>query len=104
MSTSFLILATPVLDSPSNMTASKRRGLVPREVLFGNPERTSPKLSPDGRFLSYLAPNANNVLNVFVKKIDEPAGSAVAVTNDKKVSAKIMIAHSGYLHEQQLYC
>jgi dipeptidyl aminopeptidase/acylaminoacyl peptidase len=39
--------------------------LIPRDVLFGNPERASPELSPDGRRLAYLAP-VNGVLNVWV--------------------------------------
>ena len=42
--------------------------LIPREVLFGNPARTSPQISPDGRRLAWLAP-VDNVLNVWVKTI-----------------------------------
>ena len=38
--------------------------LIPRDVLFGNPERMSPKLSPDGTRLAWLAPDTNNVLQV----------------------------------------
>src|SRR5262249_9334340 len=30
--------------------------LIPRNVLFGNPERTAPQLSPDGKRLAWLAP------------------------------------------------
>jgi len=30
--------------------------LIPREVLFGNPEKTEPKISPDGKHLAYIAP------------------------------------------------
>ncbi len=39
--------------------------LIPRTVLFGNPDRASPRLSPDGRRLAYLAPD-DGVLNVWV--------------------------------------
>jgi len=39
--------------------------LIPREVLFGNPSRVAPKISPDGVHTSYLAP-VNGVLNVWV--------------------------------------
>ncbi len=42
--------------------------LIPREILFGNPVRTSPLLSPDGKFLAYLAP-VNNVLNVWIRTV-----------------------------------
>src|ERR1700751_5268655 len=30
--------------------------LIPRSVLFGNPERTSPQISPDGNSLAWIAP------------------------------------------------
>lgn len=43
--------------------------LIPRKVLFGNPDKTDPKLSPDGKQLSYLAP-VNDVLNVLVGPSD----------------------------------
>ena len=39
--------------------------LIPREVLFGNPEKARPLLSPDGERLAYLAPR-DGVLNVWV--------------------------------------
>jgi dipeptidyl aminopeptidase/acylaminoacyl peptidase len=42
--------------------------LIPRNVLFGNPSKASPKVSPDGKQLAYLAPH-NGVLNVWVKTI-----------------------------------
>jgi len=38
--------------------------LIPREILFGNPERQNPQISPDGKYLAYLAPDKNNVLQV----------------------------------------
>ena len=41
---------------------------IPLDVLFGNPERTSPEVSPDGRKLAYLAP-VDGVLNVWVGDI-----------------------------------
>jgi dipeptidyl aminopeptidase/acylaminoacyl peptidase len=31
--------------------------LIPRDVLFGNPERSHPRVSPDGTMLAYLAPS-----------------------------------------------
>lgn len=38
--------------------------LIPRTVLFGNPDRMSPALSPCGRILACLAPDDRGVLNV----------------------------------------
>jgi len=44
--------------------------LIPREVLFGNPERIAPAISPDGARLAWLAP-LDGVLNVW----SAPVGS-----------------------------
>ncbi|HUY91067.1 MAG TPA: alpha/beta fold hydrolase [Pirellulales bacterium] len=55
--------------------------LIPRETLFGNPDRTAARVSPDGKQLAYLAP-VNGVLNVWVGPIDEPS-AAQPVTEDK---------------------
>ena len=46
---------------------------IPREVLFGNPEKAQPRLSPDGKRLAYLAP-VNGVLNVWVGPVGSPVG------------------------------
>ena len=43
--------------------------LIPRDVLFGNPERVSPQISPDGARLAWIAPDKKNVLQVWVKTI-----------------------------------
>ena len=43
--------------------------LIPRDVLFGNPERISPQISPDGTRLAWIAPDKKNVLQVWVKTI-----------------------------------
>lgn len=51
--------------------------LIPRDALFGNPERVNVKLSPDGKYLSWVAP-VDGVLNVWVAPADDPdAGRAV---------------------------
>lgn len=63
--------------------------LIPREVLFGNPERTSPRLSPDGLRLAWLAPDTNNVLQVWVKTIGKDDDRIV--TADKKRGIRIFL-------------
>jgi dipeptidyl aminopeptidase/acylaminoacyl peptidase len=55
--------------------------LIPRTTLFGNPDKASVRLSPDGSKLSYLAPS-DGVLNVFVGSVDNP-DAAKPVTQDK---------------------
>jgi len=48
--------------------------LIPRKVLFGNPDRSQVQVSPDGQHLSYLAP-LDGVLNVWVAPRDDPAAA-----------------------------
>ena len=57
--------------------------LIPREILFGNPDRVSPQLSPDGSKLAWIAPR-DGVLNVWVRDLDDGASSTTdrAVTDD----------------------
>ena len=54
--------------------------LISRDVLFGNPDRASVQISPDGSKLSFLAP-VDGVLNVWVGPVDNP-DAAEPVTND----------------------
>src|SRR3954462_5072985 len=59
--------------------------LIPREILFGNPERTNPQLSPDGKHLAYLAPDEKNVLQVWLQPAEGGADQpAQVLTADKK--------------------
>src|SRR2546423_14107063 len=44
--------------------------IIPREVIFGNPEKASPQISPDGKLLAYLAPDCG-VLNVWLRTVGE---------------------------------
>ena len=53
--------------------------LIPRAVLFGNPERTMPALSPDGTMIAYLAPH-DGKLSVWVGSLD--AGDDRVVAHD----------------------
>jgi dipeptidyl aminopeptidase/acylaminoacyl peptidase len=53
--------------------------LIPREVIFGNPTVASPRLSPDGKMLSYRAP-VDGVMNVWVGEADKD--SMWVVTED----------------------
>ncbi|HTR90944.1 MAG TPA: S9 family peptidase [Trebonia sp.] len=58
--------------------------LIPRSVLFGNPERTSPEISPDGGSLAWIAPH-EGVLNLWVAPIDSGVDWAAArvLTEDR---------------------
>jgi dipeptidyl aminopeptidase/acylaminoacyl peptidase len=52
---------------------------VPRDLLFGNPEKASPKISPNGKHWAYLAPD-EGVLNVW---IGPEGGAAKPLTQDR---------------------
>jgi len=60
--------------------------LIPRKVLFGNPDKAMARMSHDANRLAYLAPVKNDegegVLNVFVGPIDNP-DAAQPVTHEK---------------------
>ena len=66
--------------------------IIPRQVLFGNPERISPRISPDGTQLAWIAP-ADGVLNVWVapagsgqdQGIDWPAARVVTDDSDRGI-------------------
>ena len=55
--------------------------IIPREVIFGNPDRASVQISPDGEHLSWLAA-LDGVLNVWVAPRSDPSAARV-VTQDK---------------------
>ena len=73
--------------------------LIPRDILFGNPERTNPKLSPDGKYLAYIAPDEKNVLQVWVRTLGEKDDRQVTV--DKKRGIRIYFWT--YNQEQLIY-
>jgi dipeptidyl aminopeptidase/acylaminoacyl peptidase len=60
--------------------AQEATPLIPRATLFGNPDRANVQLSPDGKWISFLAP-VDGVINVWVAPADKP-GDARAVTRD----------------------
>src|SRR5262245_26638918 len=72
----------PPATPPPTVAARPRQDLIPRAVLYGNPERANVQISPDGKHLSWLAPK-DGVLNIWVApigKLDE----ARAVTAEAK--------------------
>jgi dipeptidyl aminopeptidase/acylaminoacyl peptidase len=61
--------------------------LIPREIVFGNPEKTSPQLSPDGKYLAYIAPDEKNVLQVWLGTVGQENDQIL--TADKKRGIRI---------------
>jgi len=60
--------------------------LIPREALFGNPEKTRARLSPDGKRLAWLQPD-KGVLQIWAQTLGK--GEAVAVTAERRRPVRI---------------
>jgi dipeptidyl aminopeptidase/acylaminoacyl peptidase len=73
--------------------------LMPRKLLFGNPDRITTRISPDGRKISFIAPR-NGVLNVWVGEAQRPQ-TARPVTDD--VSRGIRTYFWAYTSRHILY-
>ena len=58
---------------------------IPLEDFFRNSERTAYQLSPDGQYISYMAPFEDR-LNVFVRKVTDDDAAAVRLTNETERS------------------
>jgi dipeptidyl aminopeptidase/acylaminoacyl peptidase len=72
--------------------------LIPRRVLFGNPERVSPRISPNGTSLAWIAPH-DGVLNVWTAPVGAEGvdwDSAKVVTSDTDRGIRVFRwAHDG---------
>jgi len=75
-------LSLALLVAPLALARAELPPLIPRDVLFGNPERASPALSPDGKRLAWVAPDEKGVLQVWVKTLGQEDGKKV--TADQK--------------------
>jgi len=75
-----VILAAATVVRADKPRDAKAVPLIPRAVLFGNPDKALPQISPDGSQLAFLA-EVDGVLNVWVGPIDKPA-TAKPVTKD----------------------
>ena len=66
--------------TPSATDASSP--LIPRSVIFGNPERAAGQISPDGKYVSFLAPR-DGVMNIWVVERGQPLERARPLTHEK---------------------
>lgn len=57
--------------------------LLDRALFFGNPEISAGKISPDGKWISFMK-EYNGIMNLWVKKINEPFTSAKPLTDSKR--------------------
>jgi len=64
------------------MQQATPKSLIPRAQLFGNPTRAQAQLSPDGQWLSWLAPK-DGVLNIWVAPVGDMDAARV-ISDDRK--------------------
>src|SRR3954467_1769923 len=80
--TLLLAAATAAAPLPALPAAAADVPLIAREKIFGNPTRAAGRLSPDGKWLSWLAPR-DGVLNIYVAPAAN-LGDARALTAETK--------------------
>lgn len=69
--------------------------LIPRDHLFGNPSRAQGKISPDGKWLSWLAPR-DGVMNIWVAPATDPdSAKAVTASTDRPIREHFWAPDSG---------
>jgi len=73
--------AARLMAGPADTPSHDLTTMLPRTLLFGNPDRIAVRISPDARWLSWLAPY-DGVLNVWLAPVKDPS-LARAVTRDK---------------------
>ncbi len=66
--TTGLIMASPAHSATATATKIEPAKIIPLRDFFKNPQESAHKISPDGKYLSYLAPHERR-MNVFVKSI-----------------------------------
>jgi hypothetical protein len=60
--------------------------LIPRQVLFGNPERAQPRLSPDGKRLAWLQPD-QGVVQIWVQTVGGSDAAPVTAERQRPVTS-----------------
>ena len=94
-------VSAPEKDEASSEIVAQAPAQIPRTIIFGNPDRTAARISPDGSHVSWLAPD-DGVLNVWVAPIDD-LESAKVITQDKYRGIRIYLwaANSEYVYYMQ---
>ena len=67
-----------------NKTARNQKGLIPLQDFFRNPRKSDFELSPDGRYLSYLAP-WHHRMNVFIRPVDSAVPVRLTNVTDRDI-------------------
>lgn len=80
-----IILSALLLANTGAIAADTAVPLIAREKLFGNPSKAGGQLSPDGQWLSWLAPRAG-VLNIYMAPVGNPgAAKPMTASTDRPI-------------------
>jgi dipeptidyl aminopeptidase/acylaminoacyl peptidase len=71
------------MNSSQNSAASTRA--IPLKDFFRNPEKTNYRISPNGKYISYLAPY-NERLNIFVQEIGKDTAERLTEVTERDIS------------------
>ena len=87
------------MTQPSSATSADPclPALIPRSVLFGNPKNTSPRISASGEYLAYLAPDTNNVLQVWLRTIGKEDDHIITADKRRGIRVFFWTYHQDHL-------
>ena len=74
-----------LLSLQTTVMNAQQTPLLDRNLFFGNPEISGGQLSPDGKWISFMK-EYNGIMNIWVKKFDEPFEKARPLTNSSRPS------------------
>lgn len=78
-----VLIITANVAVAQTITNKTETPIIDRELFFGNPEIAGGQLSPDGKHISFMK-EYEGIMNIWVKKIDEPFEKARPLTNSKR--------------------
>ncbi|MCF6296469.1 MAG: S9 family peptidase [Flavobacteriaceae bacterium] len=83
MKTTKLLFMLIAMISLQVVSQQKNAPIIDRDIFFGNPEISAGQLSPDGNWISFQK-EYNGIMNIWVKKFDEPFEKARPLTNNER--------------------
>jgi len=75
-----IVISTTTIFNQEKNHMKQVNHLIPRSIIFGNPDKIGVRTSPDGRHTSFIAPH-DGVLNIFLAQ-DNKIEDAKVITND----------------------
>ena len=80
-----LAAALIILSIATQSALAQLPTLIPRTILFGNPEKVLPAISPDGKLLAYVAPD-QGVMNVWARTIGQTDDHVITADRKRGIS------------------